>query len=88
MHHEFKDSVAFNLNCLRAQSTLPHRNFLFSMASMSGAHTVHADLVRGTIAEVKQLTVDRLKRVLKYEGLQVSGLKSELQTRLIARTYL
>lgn len=58
------------------------------MASMSGAHTVHADLVRGTIAEVKQLTVDRLKRVLKYEGLQVSGLKSELQTRLIARTYL
>lgn len=42
------------------------------------------ELVRTTVAHLKQLTVDRLKRVLKNEGLQVSGVKSELQRRLIA----
>lgn len=47
--------------------------------------TMQADLVRGTIAEVKQLTVDKLKRILKNENLPVGGLKSELQTRLVAR---
>lgn len=41
------------------------------------------DLVRTTVAHLKQLTVDRLKRVLKNEGLAVSGVKSELQRRLI-----
>lgn len=58
------------------------------MASVSGAQTnaIQADLVRGIIAEVKLLTVDRLKRVLKSEHLQVSGIKNELQMRLIART--
>lgn len=57
------------------------------MASMSGANTVQGDLVRAIIAEVKSLTVDRLKRVLKTEQLQVSGVKNELQMRLIAREY-
>lgn len=56
------------------------------MASMSGAHTVQGDLVRGILAEVNSLTVDRLKRVLKTENLTVSGLKNELQIRLRART--
>lgn len=56
---------------------------------MSGSHAIQAqaDAVRATIAHVKQLTVDRLKRVLKHENLQVSGVKSELQTRLIAHIY-
>jgi len=56
------------------------------MASMSGANTVQGDLLRGTLAEANSLIVDRLKRVLKAEGLQVSGLKQELQIRLKART--
>lgn len=54
---------------------------------MSGAHTVQGDLVRGILAEVNTLTVDRLKRALKAENLTVSGLKNELQIRLRARTY-
>lgn len=44
---------------------------------------VQADLTRGTVAEVKQLTVERLKRILRSEGLTVGGLKNELQQRLI-----
>lgn len=44
---------------------------------------VQADLTRGTVAEIKQLTVDKLKRVLRQEGLAVGGLKNELQQRLI-----
>jgi len=56
------------------------------MASTNGAHTVQGDLVRGVLAEVNTLTVDRLKRVLKAENLTVSGLKNELQIRLRART--
>lgn len=56
-----------------------------TMASYSGG--AQADLVRGTIAEVKSLTVDRLKRVLRQENLQVSGIKNELQIRLIGCMY-
>lgn len=44
------------------------------------------DHVRSTVAEAKTLTVDRLKKVLRGEHLPVSGIKSELQIRLIART--
>ncbi|KAK5947877.1 E3 SUMO-protein ligase pli1 [Knufia fluminis] len=57
------------------------------MASMSGAHTVQGDLVRGILAEVNTLTVDRLKRALKAENLTVSGLKNELQIRLRAHIH-
>lgn len=54
------------------------------MASYGGA-TMHGDLLRGTIAEAKSLTVDRLKKVLKNENLSPGGLKNELQMRVIAR---
>lgn len=54
------------------------------MASIGGA-SVQDDLVRGIISEAKLLTVDRLKRVLRSEGQLMSGIKSELQARLIAR---
>ena len=57
------------------------------MASTGGAHTLQGDLVRGILAEVNTLTVDRLKRVLKAEQLTVSGLKNELQIRLRARMH-
>ena len=56
------------------------------MAAMNGNRSIQEDLVRGTIAEIKQLTVDRLRKLLRNEDLQVSGVKNELQTRLIART--
>ena len=54
--------------------------------SSNASRSVQADLLRGTIAEIKQLTVDRLRRLLRSEELQVSGVKNELQQRLIART--
>lgn len=57
------------------------------MASIGGA-SIQDDLVRGIIAEVKSLTVDRLKRVLRSEGQLMSGIKTELQTRLIARRHM
>ena len=40
------------------------------------------------VAQVKTLTVERLKTLLRAEGLTVSGIKSELQTRTIARMLL
>lgn len=36
------------------------------------------------IAQVKTLTVEKLKILLRTEGLTVSGVKSELQIRTIA----
>ena len=43
------------------------------------------DAVAAIIAEAKTLTVERLKIVLRSEGLQVSGIKIELQSRVIER---
>ena len=43
------------------------------------------DLFSQTKATAKSLTVAELKNVLRQEGLQVSGIKSELQIRIIAR---
>jgi hypothetical protein len=43
------------------------------------------DQVQAIIAQVKTLTVDNLKKILRSEGLPVSGVKSELQIRTIAR---
>lgn len=54
------------------------------MAPLGGA-SIQDDLVRGIIGEVKLLTVERLKRVLRSESQLMSGIKTELQTRLIAR---
>lgn len=63
-----------------------HLHSRYIMATTNGqpaSAQLKDDLVRTTVAHLKQLTVDRLKRVLKNEGLAVSGVKSELQRRLI-----
>ncbi len=44
------------------------------------------DQVQAMVAQVKTLTVEKLKTLLRLEGLPVSGVKSELQIRTIART--
>jgi hypothetical protein len=44
------------------------------------------DQVQAMVAQVKTLTVEKLKILLRTEGLPVSGVKSELQIRTIART--
>jgi len=43
------------------------------------------DQVQQMIALVKTLTVEKLKTLLRTENLTVSGVKSELQIRTIAR---
>jgi SAP domain len=43
-----------------------------------------ADTTNALKADIKSLTVDRLKNILRSESLTVSGVKSELQIRLIA----
>ena len=43
-----------------------------------------ADQLQALKAQIKSLTVDRLKHVLRSEGQTVSGVKSELQVRLIS----
>ena len=47
-----------------------------------------ADQTSALKASVKQLTVSELKNILRKEGLTVSGVKSELQVRLISCTLL
>ncbi|KIW71164.1 hypothetical protein, variant [Phialophora macrospora] len=52
---------------------------------MSGYPDTQAhDDVRAMIASVKTLTVEKLKNILRFEGLPLSGVKSELQIRTIA----
>lgn len=45
---------------------------------------IAADQMQALKAQIKGLTVDRLKNVLRSEGQTVSGVKSELQVRLIS----
>ena len=45
------------------------------------------DLASQAKATAKSLTVAELKNVLRQEALQVSGIKSELQIRIIARMF-
>ena len=45
---------------------------------------VAADQLQALKAQIKSLTVDRLKHVLRSEGQTVSGVKSDLQIRLIS----
>jgi hypothetical protein len=53
---------------------------------MSGYPDTQAhDDVRAMIASVKTLTVEKLKNLLRFEALPLSGVKSELQIRIIAR---
>ena len=55
---------------------------------MSGYMAAQAqDDVRAMIAQVKTLTVEKLKNLLRFESLTLSGVKSELQIRIIARTF-
>lgn len=43
------------------------------------------DQAQAMVAQVKTLTVEKLKNLLRTESLPVSGVKSELQIRTIAR---
>jgi hypothetical protein len=56
------------------------------MANM-GYGQAAADQVNALKAELKQLTVHELKRVLKNENLALGGLKGDLQIRLTARKF-
>lgn len=57
------------------------------MASAGYHGSREQDQVGALVGQVKNLTVERLKNVLRQEGLTVSGVKSELQIRLIARMH-
>jgi E3 SUMO-protein ligase PIAS1 len=52
----------------------------------SNVQTPLADQTRHMVAQTKTLLNDQLRRVLKEEGLAVSGVKAELQLRIINRT--
>ena len=58
---------------------------------MNMASTVQAplaDQTRHMVAQTKTLLNEQLRKVLKEEGLAVSGVKAELQLRIINRTGL
>jgi hypothetical protein len=54
------------------------------MAS-NGYSTQAQDQGRSIIAKIKSLTVNELKNLLKVLGIAVSGVKTQLQLRAIAR---
>jgi E3 SUMO-protein ligase PIAS1 len=54
----------------------------------STAQTPLAEQTRLMIAQTKTLLNDQLRKVLKEEGLAVSGNKADLQNRIINRTRL
>jgi hypothetical protein len=56
------------------------------MAS-SGYGQAQADATRGMIAHTKTLLNAQLKQVLSAENLKVSGVKSDLQIRIISREF-
>ena len=51
----------------------------------SHLQTPLADQTRHMVAQAKTLLNEQLRKVLKEEGLAVSGVKAELQTRIIHR---
>lgn len=53
---------------------------------MASNLTPLADQTRHMVAQTKTLLNDQLRKVLKEEGLVVSGVKTELQLRIINRT--
>lgn len=52
---------------------------------MATSSYIAQDQVQQMIAQVKTLTVEKLKNLLRVENLTVGGVKSELQIRTIAR---
>ena len=50
-----------------------------------GTNGQSLDRLNELLTEVQSLTVDKLKQILRHEGLTVSGVKYELQHRVIAR---
>lgn len=56
-----------------------------SAAMASSAYAQSQEQVQQMIAQVKTLTVEKLKILLRTENLTVGGVKSELQIRTIAR---
>ena len=53
---------------------------------MASNLTPLADQTRHMVAQTKTLLNEQLRKVLKEEGLTVSGVKNELQLRIINRT--
>jgi len=53
---------------------------------MASNLTPLADQTRHMVAQTKTLLNEQLRKVLKEEGLAVSGVKTELQLRIINRT--
>lgn len=53
---------------------------------MASNLTPLADQTRHMVAQTKTLLNEQLRKVLKEEGLAVSGVKNELQLRIINRT--
>jgi E3 SUMO-protein ligase PIAS1 len=53
---------------------------------MASNLTPLAEQTRHMVAQTKTLLNEQLRKVLKEEGLAVSGVKSELQLRIINRT--
>lgn len=51
----------------------------------SDGQPVQPDLVRRMVAQTKTLLNDQLRRVLREESMTVSGVKAELQNRIIGR---
>ena len=56
-------------------------------AGYGGAAPVPPDQTRALIAQTKTLLNQQLKNILQNENLKVSGVKSELQQRIISREF-
>ena len=54
------------------------------MAASAYRQSQTHDQVSALVGQIKLLTVDKLKNLLRLENLPVSGVKSELQIRTIA----
>jgi hypothetical protein len=62
------------------------RSQICLLKSMASNLTPLAEQTRHMVAQTKTLLNEQLRKVLKEEGLAVSGVKNELQLRIINRT--
>lgn len=70
--------------CIPSHPSQPNTSSTVSMAS-SGYGQAQPDPTRGMIAHTKTLLNAQLKQVLSAENLKVSGVKTDLQIRIISR---
>jgi hypothetical protein len=61
------------------------RRFAATAMASNGYSTQAQDQGKSIIAKIKSLTVNELKNLLKVLGIAVSGVKTQLQLRAIAR---